>query len=183
MSVLPPTDDVGLVVVDIQERLVPAMSNERLERNAATLVELARTLGWPILYSEQYPKGLGSTTPSLLSALEAAGAQRLEKLAFSVARDESFDTRVEATLPKNLIVIGIEAHVCMLQTVADLQSRGFQCFVPADAVASRAPENCRNGLELMAASGAVVVNTESVLFAALETAAHPEFRRLSKLIR
>ena len=183
MSALPPRDNVALVVIDIQERLVPAMSNERLERNAATLVELARTFDWPIVYSEQYPKGLGPTTQPVLEALEASSPRRIEKLAFSIARDEAFTAEVEPSLPKNLIIIGIEAHVCMLQSVADLQSRGFQCFVPRDAVSSRTSENCANGLALMQSVGATIVNTESILFGALESAAHPEFRRLSKLIR
>ena len=180
---LPALDSVALLVVDIQGRLVPAMSNPALEKNAATLVELAKSFEWPIVYSEQYPKGLGSTTDAVLQPLTESGAARVEKLAFSLARDEAFVADIEPSLPKHLVVIGIEAHVCMLQTVSDLLDRGFHCYVPHDAVSSRAPANCDNGLALMERAGAVVVNTESLLFHALGSAAHPEFRRLSKLIR
>jgi nicotinamidase-related amidase len=182
-AVLPRLADVALLVIDIQERLVPAMSNPELEKNAATLVEVARTFEWPIVYSEQYPKGLKPTTEPVLGPLTKAGASRVEKMEFSLARNEAFATNVLRKLPNNLVVIGIESHVCVLQTVVDLQNRGYQCFVPHDAVSSRDPKNCENGLALMAKAGAVIVNTESLLFHALGSAEHPEFKRLSKLIR
>lgn len=182
-AILPRLADVALLVIDIQERLVPAMSNPGLEKNAATLIELARTFEWPVIYSEQYPKGLKPTTEPVLTALTEAGATRVEKMEFSLARNEEFSSQHLRKLPNNLVVIGIESHVCMLQTVADLQNRGYQCFVPHDAVSSRDPKNCENGLALMKSAGAVIVNTESLLFHSLGSAAHPEFKRLSKLIR
>ncbi len=119
----------------------------------------------------------------MLGPLTEASATRVEKMEFSLARNEDFAENHMRKLPNNLVVIGIESHVCMLQTVTDLQNRGYQCFVPFDAVSSRDPKNCENGLALMANAGAVVVNTESLLFHALGSAEHPEFKRLSKLIR
>lgn len=173
----------ALLVVDVQDRLLGAMpqGGAHLVHNASVLLRLARALDWPLVYSEQYPKGLGSTAGALLPLLD--GATRVEKTHFSCVRDPVFASEVLPTLPHHLVVVGMETHVCVLQTVADMQARGHQCFVPQDAVASRTDANRVNGLDLIRQGGAVVTNVESLLFGALERAGTPLFKQLAPLIR
>lgn len=183
-SILPRAGDVALIVVDIQERLVPAMHDaEGVIRGTNTLLQVAAEYAWPVVVSEQYPKGLGHTVEPLKEALDATSPQRFEKTAFSLARHDDFVDNCMRKLPNNLVVVGMETHVCVLQTVADLQNRGYQCFVPYDAVTSRTTANHENGLELIRRTGGVVVNVESLLFHTLGDAKAPAFKQLSKLIR
>ncbi len=183
-SILPRRGDVALVLIDIQERLVPAMSKgPEVVRACQTLIALAREFDWPIVVSEQYPKGLGPTVPELEQELEGGETRRFEKLKFSLASHPDFADNCMRKLPNNIVVAGLETHVCVLQTVAELQNRGYQCFVPLDAVSSRTEANYANGLELMRASGATVVNVESLVFHALEEAGSAAFKTFSKRIR
>lgn len=184
--IFPNAESSALLVVDIQERLVPAIEDtqrERLLRQNGVLIECARTFGWQTVYSEQYPKGLGPTVPALREALEAADARRIEKVEFSCCRNPVFAEEVLSRLPPHVVVTGMEAHICVLQTVADLQARGHQVFVPWDAVGSRTAANRDNGLALIERAGAVVTNTETILFHALGRAGGDDFKRLSKMIR
>jgi len=185
-ALFPRPGHTALVIVDVQERLIPALPATRARavvRSCTTLVRLADELGWPVVATEQYPKGLGPTVPELASALSDVGVDPIEKIHFSACREPAFAETVQPTLPSGVIVAGIEAHVCVLQTVADLQARGHQVFVPADAVASRTDENRANGLDLAARAGAVVTNVESLLFFGLQRAGTDAFRRLAPLIR
>jgi nicotinamidase-related amidase len=182
-SLFPRPGQTALLVVDIQERLIAAMANpERIVKQATVLGALAREHGWPILYTEQYPRGLGATDPRVAEAL-GPDARRWEKVEFSALRNPAFALEAVPTLPSSCIVCGIETHVCVLQTVADLQARGIQVLVPRDATGSRTDENHQNGLELIARTGAVVTNTETLLFGALQRAGTDAFKRLSPLIR
>jgi len=180
-------DRAVLLVVDIQERLVAAMSPpiaEQTVKNTAILVEAAARFGMPIVCSEQYPKGLGKTVAAVEIALAAAAAttkvQRVEKLEFSLAPH-----LLGLTLPDapQWIVTGMEAHVCVYQTARDLLTAGAPAHVVADAVCSRAKQNWRIGLERMREEGSTITSTETTVFDLLGRAGTDEFKALSKLMK
>jgi nicotinamidase-related amidase len=185
-AVYPSSTASALLVVDIQERLVPAMEPadiSRTLRQTALLIAAAREFGWPVYVTEQYPKGLGRTVEVLAGPLAEAGATHVEKLEFSCVRNEEFQATVMPRLPNHVIVTGVEAHVCVLQTATDLQARGHQVYIPFDAVSSRSNEYKENGLSLAQRAGAVVTNAETAVFFALQRAGGDAFKRLSKLIK
>lgn len=168
----------ALVVVDVQEAFRPAVEGfAEVAARTAVLVQGARILGLPVVVTEQYPRGLGATVPEVAEHLD--GAVPLEKTVFSACRAEGFDLggRDQA------IVCGVEAHVCVSQTVHDLLERGAEAHVVADAVASRAPEDRAVGLEKMAAAGAVLTSTETALFELLRAAGTPEFKAVQGLVK
>lgn len=168
--------DSTLVIVDIQERLAAVMAaREAVIAKTALLIEAATRLAVPIVVTEQYPKGLGHTEPQLTAALPA-GAKVVEKTAFSACGALELDR-------PQVIIAGMEAHVCVLQTALELTAAGKQVFVVADAVCSRAESNSQNALARMQQSGVIVTNTESLVFEWLRDASNEHFRPLSKLIR
>ena len=173
--------DSRLLIVDVQERLLPAISNaDLLLANCTRLVEGAQILQVPVYATDQYPQGLGPTAMSLLHLLP----QRLEKIRFSAAEVLNWGAAAaDPTGRFKVVVAGIEAHVCVLQTVLDLISLGYEVHVPADAVASRAEANRLVALDRLAGAGAVITTTESVLFEWCEIAGTPEFKQISQLIR
>jgi nicotinamidase-related amidase len=144
------------------------------------LIEACRGLGVPVIGSEQYPQGLGATVGSLADAL---GSGFLGKLTFSCSRDEGLRTAVERTGRAQIVVTGIEAHVCVLQTAVDLLSEGYEVYVPHDAVNSRRGTDKEWALQRMAAAGAVITSTESVLFELLERCDTADFKTVAKLIK
>jgi nicotinamidase-related amidase len=164
----------ALVVVDVQEAFRPYASFEGVARACAKLLEGARLMGLPALVSEQYPKGLGASAPELGIAEEP----RIEKTVFSAARAEGFDLHERS----QAIVCGIEAHVCVSQTVHDLLGRGVEVHVPADAVGSRHTLDYERGLERLERAGAIVSTVESALFELLGDSRAPEFKTVQKLI-
>jgi nicotinamidase-related amidase len=184
-AILPRRGDTSLLVVDLQDVLCTSIGDaaDAALRQTSVLVEVAATFGWPTVFTEQNPAKLGRTRDLLRARLEQLGAPCFDKLEFSCARNAAFAAEAMPRLRNHVVVCGIEAHICVLQTVADLQNRGFQCFVPEDAVASRAESNRTNGLALCQRAGATIVNTESLLFHALEKAGTDTFRRLAPLIR
>lgn len=172
-----------LVVIDIQEKLCQAMNPEVLSAltgNAGILLEAAGELGLPVIATEQYVKGLGETLPPLKSLLPAAA---LEKMTFSCCGDPKFMDALKATGRNQIIISGMETHVCVLQTALELLDAGFTVHVVADGVMSRHENNWQTGLSVMAAAGAVISSTETVLFQLLKVAGTDEFRKLSKLVR
>jgi nicotinamidase-related amidase len=172
----------GLVAVDIQERLVPAIfEKERVVQNAVRLIQGATILKVPIFVTEQYRKGLGPTVPEVAAVIP--GFAPLEKLAFSACGADGFVPALESKQVSDAVVCGIEAHVCVTQTCLGLLEKGFRVFVVADAVSSRTPENYRFGLDRMRAAGAVIVSTEMVLFELLERAGTAEFKEILSLIK
>src|SRR5258708_7054454 len=153
----------GLVVVDIQERLLPAIfEKERLIQNTLHLIRSATILGLPIFATEQYRKGLGATAPEIASAI--SGFSPLEKVPFSACGAKGFISALKSNKVSHVLLSGMETHVCILQTCLDLLDKGFRVFVVADAVSSRAPENHRLGLQRMRDAGAIIVTTEMALF-------------------
>jgi nicotinamidase-related amidase len=172
----------ALVVVDIQERLLPAMfEKERVVRNAVRLIKGAAVLGVPVLATEQYRKGLGATVAEVASAIP--GFAPLEKVAFSACGAGDFAAALKTTGASDAILCGIEAHVCVTQTCLDLLDQGKRVFIAADAASSRTPENYRLGLERMAAAGAVIASTEMVLFELLGEAGTAQFKQILELVK
>lgn len=177
-----------LCIVDFQERLAAAMPEAtRLacERNIILLLELAQRQGWPVLVCEQYPQGLGATVPSLAAAVGArsGGVFALEKVHFSATEAPGFDAIFQQIGRRQWIVTGMEAHVCVFQTVRGLLERGVQVHVPEDAVVSRSSANGLRGLTLCERMGAVVSCTETIVFDALGVAGTDDFKVLSKRLR
>ena len=153
------------MIIDVQERLSAAMPDDaiaRLVKAHGALIELANRFCAPIAFTEQYPKGLGSTVSPLAERL--GDCLRVEKLEFSAAQNREFRETVLDVFPGDIILTGMETHVCVLQTAIDLMEEGFRVFVPGDAVASRTDENRRNGLALLERAGAVITNTETLVF-------------------
>jgi nicotinamidase-related amidase len=172
----------GLVVVDVQERLLSAIfEQQRIVQNTVRLIQGAAVLRVPIFATEQYRKGLGPTVPEVAAAIP--GFAPLEKLAFSACGAARFIPALKKKKVAEAILCGIEAHVCVSQTCLDLLDEGFRVFVAADAVSSRTPENYRFGLDRMKAAGAVVVSTEMALFELLEQAGSDEFKQILKLVK
>lgn len=172
----------GLVVVDIQERLLPAMFEpQRVLQNSLRLTKGAAVLGLPVFATEQYRKGLGPTVTETGSAI--AGFAPMEKLAFSACGAPGFIPALKAKNVSDALLCGIETHVCVSQTCLDLLDDGFRVFVVADAVSSRTPENHRLGLERMRCAGAAIVSTEMALLELLGAAGTDEFKQILALIK
>jgi nicotinamidase-related amidase len=172
----------GLAVVDIQERLLPAIfERDRVIQNSVRLIKGAAILGVPVFATEQYRKGLGATVPEVATAI--SGFAPMEKLAFSACGAPGFMPALKAKGVSEVILCGIETHVCVCQTCLDLLEAGRRVLVVADAVSSRTQENYRLGLERMRDAGAVLVSTEMVLFELLEKAGTNEFKEILKLVK
>lgn len=172
-----------LVLVDVQQKLCGAMPAEQLApmlKNCGILLQAAQLLEIPALHSEQYPKGLGPTLPELATWL--APESRVEKTSFSCCDSAAFCALLEDTR-EQVMLAGMETHICVLQTALALQVRGKQVFVVEDAVISRDPANKINALERLRQAGVIVCSTESVMFEWLRVAEGDAFRQLSKLIR
>ena len=172
----------GLVVVDIQERLLPLIfEKERLVHNTVLLIKGAAILRLPIFATEQYRKGLGATTPEVAAAIAAFAP--MEKVTFSALGAAGFTAALKAKNVSDVILCGMETHVCVLQTCLDLLDKRLRVFVAADAVSSRTSENHRLGLERMRDAGAVIVTTEMVLFELLGKAGTAEFKQILELLK
>lgn len=171
-----------LLVVDVQERLAPAMEPGRPFMAAcAKLLEAANVLKVPLMASEQYPKGLGRTVPELATLVPEI--QRYEKMEFSCYANAPLRAALKGVKRSQVLLAGIEAHVCVLQTALDLAEAGNAVFVITDATASRRPESRETAFRRMREAGVTLVTLEMVLFEWLRSAADPEFRAVSKLIR
>ncbi len=172
----------ALAVIDIQERLLPVIfEGERVVQNTVRLIKGARLLGLPVLVTEQYREGLGATVPTIAAEIE--GLKQMEKIAFSAYGAAGFEKALKSKKISDVILCGIEAHVCVSQTCLDLLDRGFRVFVVVDAISSRTTENHFIAVERMRAAGAVVASTEMVLFELVETAGTDEFKQILALVK
>lgn len=174
-----------LVIVDMQTRLAASMPVEAFEhaRNAAiVLARAAEQLGLPVLVTRQYPKGLGPTDGDLAAALPAAAAT-IDKTCFSACEAEELMESLRATGREQVVVCGMEAHVCVLQTAFGLATADYAPCVVGDAVCSRKARHCDNALARMAATGIMISNHESVLFEWLRDARHEHFKTVSALLK
>lgn len=171
-----------LLVIDMQERLVPAMlAPAKTLKNAALLIAAAREVGVPTLLTEQYPEGLGRTVREIASA--AAGCPIFDKMHFSCMEDENFARQFAQLKRKQAVLAGMEAHICVVQTAASLMEAGYEVFVTSDATASRTEESEKACIERLGASGVGIVTTEMVVFEWLGKAGTPSFKRLLPMIK
>jgi nicotinamidase-related amidase len=170
-----------VLVVDVQEKLVPAMWNfAPVEKCCLALVRAARDFGLPVIATEQYPKGLGPTIPSIREFLQGPP---LVKMHFSCAADLDFSRALADTGRQQVLVVGIESHVCVYQTARDLVEGGYEVHVCADAVTSRFEEHRRIALQQMRDFGAVVTSAETAIFDLLHACGTPEFKKVSAYVR
>jgi len=172
-----------LAVVDVQEKLCRAMDPQVLEKltsNISILLDTAAELGLPVVATEQYVKGLGETLPALK---EKITTPRLEKMTFSCCGGEGFMETLAASGRRQVILTGMETHVCVLQTALELISNGYVVHLVCDAVMSRRKENWKTALKTLTSAGVVLTTTEAALFQLLRVAGSEEFKKLSKLVR
>ncbi len=178
-------DKTSLVVIDMQERLMNAIPEDKREsttKNALILIEASKVMNIPITVTEQYPKGLGPTISDIRDGV-GDGFSPIEKVVFSCGRSPEFRSAIEGANKRELLICGIETHVCVLQTTMDLIKDGYKVYVPADAVTSRKELDWEKGISLIEKAGAVVGTTETFLFQLLERAGTEEFKIISKLVK
>ena len=174
-------ESVGLII-DIQERLHPFISeNEKLIKNTAILIEGLKAVGIKIMVTEQYTKGLGTTVEPLKNLLSEISF--VEKMAFSCCDEPVFYEKLSLQGVRNVIIAGIESHVCVLQTCIDLLSSGYIPVIVEDCVGSRNPNDKKIAIERMRKEGAVITTYESVLFELLRYSGTDAFKKISKLVK
>lgn len=176
----------AVVIIDVQDKLAPMMPPERLarlQRAATILVTAARELGATVLATEQYPRGLGPTIGPLRELLEGAGVKPIEKLTFSSCNEPGFVQALKDSGADAVVVLGIETHICVFQTVRDLCARGLRVDVPIDGVASRFEDHREIGLKLCEKAGATLTTAETILFDWMVQSGTDTFKKLSKLVR
>ena len=175
-------NDSVLVVIDMQDRLVPAMQAPASTlRNAKVLLEAAQACQVPAILTEQYPKGLGATVPEILKA--ARSSPVIEKLHFSCMEDAQFEEAFRKLGRRQAILAGMEAHICVMQTAASMIEAGFDVFVVSDATASRTTASEAACITRLNATGAGIVTTEMVIFEWLGKAGTPAFKQLLPMIK
>lgn len=176
-------DASQLIVIDIQEKLslaMPSAAFAQVTRHVQILLQAAQLLALPVVITEQYAQGLGHTLAALQPYCTQASV--IDKMSFSACATPKFNQQLHRDLPQ-VILTGMEAHICVLQTALDLLAHHKQVFVVADAVISREPANQANALARLRDAGCIITNTESVLFEWLGSAEHAHFKALSKLIK
>lgn len=173
------TNNSILVIIDIQEKLVKAASNgEKTIINTSKISQAAQILSIPVIITEQYPKGLGATVESITGS----DAFIMEKSSFSAFKEPEFEQKINSLNRKQVILCGIETHICVLQTAIDLCKNGYEVYVLKDCVSSRSEEEQNSGLELLKQYGIKVITVEIALFQWLKSSKHPQFKDIQKLI-
>ena len=173
-------EDTALLVVDIQEKLLPKiMQASEVLRNASFIVNAAKVLGVPVIATEQYPKGLGPTVEPIRGLLTTVW----EKKTFSAVGEGGALDFLKSDARIKVVVVGIEAHICIMQTVLDLLNQGFHVFVCVDAVSSRYAIDVKIALKRMQQAGAILVTAEACVYEWLETAANPAFKEISGMVQ
>ena len=171
-----------LVVVDVQGKLAQLMyDKDVLFKNIQILIKAAKILNIPVIWCLQCPNALGPTVPEISELL--ADIKPINKTAFSCCGDEQFNIRLNELSRKQVLLCGIETHVCIYQTALDLLRKDFSVNVIADAVSSRTQENRKLALKRMTAEGAKISSVEMALFELLKTAEHPNFKEITRLIK
>jgi nicotinamidase-related amidase len=174
--------DCCLVIVDVQGKLAQLMVNkEALFKNLQILITAAQVLEIPILWCQQVPEALGPTVPEIAELL--ASHEPIDKASFSCCGVEAFTAELNALGREQVLLCGIETHVCVYQTAMDLMEGGLDVTVVADAVSSRTEQNRQIALTRLAAEGAHISSTEMALFELLRTAKHPQFKQIARLVK
>ena len=171
-----------LLVIDMQEKLAPEILNiEQIRRRNLALIQSAVQLDIPVIFTEQYPKGLGSTSRTLLEA--APGSQIIEKVHFDAMAEQSLPVALKESNTMQIVVTGTEAHVCVLQTALALCNHGYDTYLAVDAAGSRTETDKQSAIDRLSRAGVVCVSTEMVIFEWLRRANTNKFRELLPLIR
>ncbi|MCB0506669.1 MAG: hydrolase [Chitinophagales bacterium] len=175
------TDSTALLVIDIQERLMPVVQDkEQVFLNTNRLIKAAQQLKIPTIITEQYPNGLGHTCTEIEIS---EPTQVIEKICFSCIQSEQVMETLKNKNIKSLIICGVEAHICVLKTALEAMNIGIEVHIVADAVSSRTKDNKNYALERMKQSGAFIVSTEMILFQLIDKAGTDTFKFISKLIK
>ena len=173
----------ALVIIDMQDAFRTKIADfAEVAARMAVMVRAARLLDLPTLVTEQYPKGLGHTAQEILDALPDS-VQIIEKTTFSSCGVEQFRSQLERASPRHVLVCGIEAHICVLQTSLDLLARGIEVYLLVDCITSRIPENKRAALARLTQAGAIQSTLEMALFEMMRTADAPQFKAIQSLIK
>lgn len=167
-----------LLIIDVQEKLVNMLEENEVKDSAIKIAKACGILEIPTVITEQYPKGLGSTIEEIKNALP--NAEYVEKTTFSALKEEDVNKFLSQ---KQVIILGIETHICVLQTAMDLLNEGYEVFVVQNACGSRSKENKQAALRRLVHAGAQIVTTEMVLFELLEGSKHPNFKEVQALIK
>lgn len=175
-------EDTMALIVDYQESLMKVMYQaEELEKNASTLIKGLKILDIPMIITQQYTKGLGNSVASVYEAAETE--DYMDKLTFSCYKDEQIKAAVDNSGKKNVIICGIETHICVLQTCIDLKAAGYQPILVTDCISSRKKSDKETGIQRAIQEGVLVTCYESILFELLEKAGGDTFKKISKLIK
>lgn len=175
-------DTSALLLIDIQEKILPVMDKPaQVINNSLKLIKGFKILNIPIFYTEQYPKGLGSTSATLIKELE--GLSAIQKMTFSCSGAGNLFPRLKDNDASQVVVAGIESHVCVQQTVLDLLANDFQVNVAVDAISSRNEMDYRTAIDRMRHHGAEITTTEAILFELLNVCGTDEFRQISKIVK
>lgn len=170
----------AFVMIDMQDKFVPMIKDmDEVVRNANILAKAADIMEVPFLFTEQYSKGLGHT----ITDIDTGAASPIEKMHFSCFGCDEFMKKLSSINVKDVVLFGVEAHVCVLKTALDALEKGYRLHVVADAVSSRKKEDKKRALKRMLQSGAYVVTTEMILFQLMDKAGTDEFKKISKLIK
>jgi nicotinamidase-related amidase len=171
------------IIIDFQEKLVPVMDNkEELIHNTVTLIRGLEVLQVPMIVTQQYTKGIGMTVEPIRNALGEVFSYN-DKLSFSCCEDENILSEIKKYNKKTIIICGIEAHICVLQTVIDCLTAGYQVIIVEDCVSSRKMNDKKIAIERAAAEGAIISTYESLLFELTRKAGSDTFKQISKLIK
>ena len=181
MNVLTPENSL-LLIIDVQEKLVNALDKDIIVKRVTNLAKSARLLDIPVVVTEQYPKGLGKTVETL-SGEFANNVPVFEKVTFNALEADGVLEKIKSYGRKQIVICGIETHICVHQTAAALLREGFEVYVVKDACASRNKYEFKQGIELMESNGAKVTCVEIVLFEWLKTAKNPHFKEIQTLIK
>jgi len=175
-------DNTAFVVIDFQERLMPAMSGkELLEEVTVKLVKGMKVLDIPTVVTQQYTKGIGTTIPSIAEAL--GEFEHVEKTTFSCMANDEFKSRIEALGKKNIVVCGIEAHICVQQTVLELMEAGYNVYLAADCISSRNEMDMMWSITRMGEAGAVITTYEAILYELLRDSKADGFKAISAIVK
>ena len=175
-------ENTGLIIVDVQEKLMGVMGRrERVIDSIVKLLHLSVLYNLPVILTEQYPKWLGPTLPEIKELLPLY--EPIDKLNFNCCDVDVFNRRLESEDLKNIILAGVESHICVFQTCFSLAEKGYRVHVPQDAVDSRRDENWKVGLELMKDAGASITSTETVIYQIMKKMGTKEFKKMFKVVK
>lgn len=175
-------EDSAAILIDMQERLVPVMNRkEEVVKNSVQLIKGFNILEVPIFVTRQYPKGLGETVPEIKEVL--GEHQVYDKTSFSIQGDEKLRKMLHESNKKNLFIFGMETHICVIQSIMDLQEMGYQTYLVSDCTTSRKEMDHKIGLKRAAYEGSIITTKEAALFELLRVAKGDKFKQISKLIK